>query len=220
MLQAIVFDFDGVVVDSEPLHFRALARVGQGFGFEMDWQRYLSDMIGYDDRDAIRAMLSEAGQPVDDERVAVLCRQKAQLIDRMIDKGVPMIDGARELIEAAHAEGLPIAIASGATSHEIARMLDGLGLADKFGVIVSADDVQHSKPHPRTFQLAGERLGIEPPKCLAIEDTAAGIQSAKAAGMMTLGVATTGPAEALREAGRVEPGLVTVTLDKLRAWYG
>lgn len=219
MLEAIVFDFDGVVVDSEPIHFRAIQAVAGPLGFEMDWQRYLRDLIGYDDRDAFRTILTELGKPADEGRIVELCVQKQDAIDRMIAEGVPMIAGARQLIEAAHNENLPIAIASGATRRDITQMLEGLDLLDCFPMIVSADDVEHSKPHPRTYQLAAERLKIAPGSCLAIEDTAFGIQSARGAGMMTLGLATTGPAENLRAAHRVVDDLQGVTPAKLHAWY-
>lgn len=219
MMEAIAFDFDGVVVDAEPMHFRAFLQVGEPLGFTMDWQRYLRDLIGYDDRDAFRTILRELGQLVEDERVAELCVQKQKAMDRMIAEGVPMIPGARELIEAAHAESLPIAIASGATRRDITLILEGLDLLDRFPQITSADDVEHSKPHPRTYQLAAERLGIDPAHCLAIEDTPFGIQSARGAGMMTLGLATTGPAKNLHEAQRVIDDLTGVTPTKLREWY-
>jgi len=219
MLRAIVFDFDGVVVDSEPMHFRAFQEAAAPLGFRMDWDRYLRDLVGYDDRDGFRVILEEVGQPVEDNRIAALCVAKQEAIDRLIARGVPMIPGARELIEAAHGEGLPIAIASGATRRDITLMLEGLGLLDRFPLIVSADDVEHSKPHPRTYQLAAERLEIDPAHCLAIEDTAFGIQSARGAGMMTLGLTTTGPAEPLRAAQRVITDLTGATPAKLRAWY-
>ena len=106
-------------------------------------------------------------------------------------------------------------------------MLGSLKRQDKFEVIVSADQVARSKPDPTTYRLAVQRLaelypehGLTPADCLAIEDTAAGIESARGAGLMTLGITTTGPASALSRAHRVEPGLQGVTLNQLNQWFG
>lgn len=122
---------------------------------------------------------------------------------------------------------MPIAIASGATRLDIELMLEGLGLRERFELIVSANDVSVSKPHPQTYARAAEQLaamhpglGLRPGECLAIEDTAAGIESATGAGLLTLGLTTTGPAETLHRAMRVVPNLTGVTIDQLRRWYG
>jgi len=221
MLKAIVFDFDGVVVDSEPMHFRAFEEVARTIGFFFDWDRYLREFIGYDDRDAFRAMLRKLNKLADDQQIAQLCQQKQDVIDRMIGEGVPMVPGSRALIEQVYADtDLAIAIASGATTRDIEQMLTGLGLRDRFQVIVSADNVAQSKPHPQTYELAAQQIGVEPQHCLAIEDTAFGLQSARAAGMMTLGLTTTSEAAALHEASRVKPNLDAVTTQMLRQWYG
>ncbi len=221
MLQAIAFDFDGVLVDSEPLHFRALAQVGKTIGFSLDWERYCRDIIGYDDRDAFRAMMRERNLPEDEQQLADLCDRKQEAIDQLIAAGVPMIPGARALLDEIDKAGQPrIAIASGATARDIEQMLAGLKLRDRFRVVISADDVMHSKPHPRTYALAAECLGVAPQHCLAIEDTPAGLQSARDAGLMTLGLATSGPAALLHRAQRVVPDLTHVTLADLQAWYG
>jgi beta-phosphoglucomutase len=225
MLKAIIFDFDGVIVDSEPVHFRAFQEVARSFGFGFDYRHYLEHYIGFDDRDGFRHMLREAGRPAEEARVRELCEAKQEVFERMVGEGVPMIPGARDLIEEASSQ-LPIAIASGATRADIELVLAGLKLRDRFALIVSADDVASSKPHPLTYALAAERLaaanpaaGLEPRACLAIEDTAAGVASARGAGLRTLGLTTTGPAEKLREADRVIDDLAGVTLGQLGAWY-
>lgn len=225
MLKAIVFDFDGVVVDSEPLHYRAFIEVGRGIGVAFDYDYYLNHYIGYDDRDAFRAILSSASLPADDARIAGLCHQKKIAFENLVNQGAAAIPGAVQLIDEAHGQ-LPIAIGSGATSFDIELMLQALGRRESFDVIVSADHVTRSKPDPATYRMAAEQLaarhpelGLTPGECLAIEDTAAGIESARGAGLLTLGITTTGPASALTRAHRVEPGLQGVTLEKLREWF-
>jgi len=172
-------------------------------------------------------MLAEAGEPADDAALPPLIDDKAKAFEQLVAQHAPAIPGALELIDEARAAGLPIAIASGATREDIRLMLEGLGRADRFQTIVTADDVARSKPDPTSYALAVQRLahahpglGLEPGDCLAIEDTAAGIQSAAGAGLMTLGLTTTGPAASLTKAQRVIPDLAGVTLDQLHTWYG
>ncbi|MEO0587778.1 MAG: HAD-IA family hydrolase, partial [Planctomycetota bacterium] len=110
--------------------------------------------------------------------------------------------------------------------HEIEMMLEGIGAADRFELIVSADDVAHSKPDPMTYAMAVRRLGealgrgLDPARCVAIEDTSAGVASAKAAGLGCIGVTTTGPADKLAEADRVVSGPAVIDIAMLRAVAG
>ncbi|MEM7627293.1 MAG: HAD family phosphatase [Planctomycetota bacterium] len=223
MLEAIVFDFDGVIVDSEPLHYQAFVMVGKGIGFEFTYEEYLATYIGFDDRDAFRLMLQVSGQEPTDDRVAELCAMKQPAFNAVAKmnaaNGAIAIPGALELIDECHQTDLPRAIASGATREDIELMLDLLDRRDRFDVIVTADDVQYSKPDPTSYALAVERLGIDPGNALAIEDTAAGLASAQGAGLMTLGLTTTGPAEPLAAAVRVIDDLDGVDLEQLKLWY-
>lgn len=229
MFKAIIFDFDGVIVDSEPLHFRAFLRVARSLGITFDYQGYLRDYVGYDDRDAFRAMLEanrQAELAHDPKQLADLCQRKAHAFEAIVNEGVDPIPGAVELVREAHGV-LPIAIASGATRADIDLILARLDLADAFAVITTADDVPQSKPDPRTYRIAFERLAaahpdaqLEPASCLAIEDTAAGIASARGAGLMTLGLNTLGDAGQLRDAQRVVASLRGIDLGQLQQWYG
>lgn len=224
MLQAIVFDFDGVLVDSEPLHYQAFVMVGKSIGFEFTYDQYLAQYIGFDDRDAFRLMLAVSGEEPTETRVAELCAMKQPAFDAIVKMGAQSgsiaIPGTLELIDECHAAGLPIAIASGATRADIELMLKLLGKRDRFEVIVTADDVEKSKPDPACYAMAAEQLGIAPERCLAIEDTKAGLMSALGAGLETLALATTGPADALSDhAPHVLDDLSGVTLGQLKAWY-
>ena len=242
MLNAIVFDFDGVIVDSEPLHYQAFVMVGKSIGFEFTYDQYLAQYIGFDDRDAFRLMLAVSGQDADADRIAELCAAKQSAFDAIVNSqrsshssrgpsespseapdrlaDSPLaIPGVLALIDECRQADLPIAIASGATRADIDLMLELLGRSDRFDVIVTADDVAHSKPDPASYALATERLDVDPFSTLAIEDTEAGLASAKGAGLLTLGLTTTGPAEPLQAADRVIDDLTGVTLEKLRRWY-
>lgn len=223
MLEAIVFDFDGVIVDSEPLHYQAFVMVGKGIGFEFTYDEYLATYIGFDDRDAFRVMLEAAGEEASAERIAELCAQKQPMFNAVAKMGAAggslAIPGALELIDECHQVDLPRAVASGATRADIELMLELLDRRDRFEIIVTADDVEFSKPDPKSYAMAVERLGIAPGNALAIEDTAAGLASAQGAGLMTLGLATTGPAEPLADAQRVIDDLTGVDLEQLKIWY-
>lgn len=235
MLKALVFDFDGVIVDSEPLHYQAFLMVAKGLGVDFDYDHYLQAFIGFDDRDAFRAILAMAGDShatgsdASEARVADLCRQKQEVFDRLAGASTVAIPGVLALIDQARSQ-VPIAICSGATRRDIELMLSGLGYRDRFEIIVTADDVAHSKPDPSCYQLAVEKLAARYPdrpltagQCLAIEDTAAGLAAARGAGLMTLGITTTSQAAALHAATRVhasERGLEGVDFQQLQAWFG
>lgn len=234
MPNAIIFDFDGVIVDSEPLHYQAFVMVGKSFNFAFTWEQYLNQYIGFDDRDAFRYMLAqaiEAGHTPDvtdvDQTLAELIDQKQRAFEALAQTGTHAIAGTIELIEEAHDAGLPIAIASGATHADIEQMLRLLSIRDKFDIVVAADDVEHSKPDPTTYAKAFEQLAAQHPAAaltpdttLAIEDTTAGLDSALGAGLQTLALTTTSPKEVLQHAGRVVEDLAGVTLATLNKWYG
>jgi len=220
MLKAIIFDFDGIIADSEPIHFQAFLMVTKSLGFTFDYEKYLQDFIGFDDRDAFHVMLDMAGFEGDKSaKIVELCAQKQLAFETLVNTGVPALPGVLALIDEASGV-LPIAIASGATQRDITLMLKPLERYDAFACIVSADDVTHSKPDPESYAMAAAQLGIEPGACLAIEDTAAGLTSAREAGLMTLGVTTTGPASALHQANRVVQTLEGIDVASLRQWYG
>ncbi len=218
-MPAIIFDFDGVIADSEPLHERALARLAhETLGYELTHADYMDRYVAFDDRDAIRQFHRDADQPLPSpERLAEQAAQKQVLFDELIASGgVQALPGAVELIDACVAADTPRAIASGATRQDITQILQGLGRRDAFEIIVSADDVERSKPHPATYRLACEHLHVDPAHALAIEDTAAGLASARDAGLLTVAVATTHCVSYLRpHAHHVVASLTEVTLDDL-----
>lgn len=229
MLKAVVFDFDGVLVDSEPLHYRAFRRIAQRFGVDFTYGQYLERYVGFDDRDGFRAILVEAGQAdraTDRAQVARLCAAKARAFEDAVEEGIRAFPGAIELVRELHPR-LPLAIASGATRRDIEIVLGKLDLMAKFDPVISADDVEHSKPDPQTYVLAVRGLAarrpdlhIQPQECLAIEDTQAGLEAARQAGLMTLGVDTSGQGlTRMGLADRVLPSLQGVGWEKLRTWY-
>jgi beta-phosphoglucomutase len=234
MLQAIIFDFDGVIVDSEPLHYRAFLETAMlaGLDISFDYETYLQRYVGFDDRDGFKAILSDVSDQFADSSydaaalVAQLCEDKQDVFNEIVAEGVEPVHGVLALLEELPRE-IPVAIASGATRQDIKMILQALGLTSRFPVIVTADDVAKSKPNPETYQLAYEALlnlypdaDLRVDCCLAIEDTSAGIEAARGAGLQTVGITTTTSAENLHAAGRVIDTFEGVTFEVLNKWFG
>lgn len=222
MLQAIVFDFDGVIVDSEPLHYRALLSVVEPLGVRFDYRRYLREYIGYDDRDFFLAVARDFNLRLDDSQLDLLILQKATAFEHIARQGVQALPGAVELITAA-ASAMPIALCSGALRRDIDVILPALDsgkIPAMFRTMVTAEQVARSKPDPESYRLAVKRLDLPAAACLAIEDTPAGVASARGAGLRVLAVSQSVGPEPLAAADRVVPTLADVTLQKLHAWFG
>lgn len=211
-IRAVIFDFDGVLVDTEPLHERALretvARVGMGF----DHAEYLARYVGFDDRDTFRAIARDHGRVMVEEDVAALVDAKWRTMQGIIEAGlVKAFPGSLELVHAAAAEVRAgrltgVGICSGATRREIEMIVTGLlGQApgvkgSPFQTLVAADDVTVAKPNPEGYMMTAAKLRVEPGACVALEDTPRGIAAARGAGMRVVGVAHTFDVATLREA--------------------
>jgi len=212
-LRAAVFDFDGVIVDSEPLHFRSLRDALATESVLITQAEYWDHLLAYDDRNSIRVAFERRGERPDVDRLARVERVKVERFAELIPE-IPVFPGAREVIGALAAE-LPLAIASGARHEEIEVILAGIGLRDSFLAVVGAQDVSRSKPDPAPYLEAARRLesrvaGLVPGECVAFEDSVPGVMSALGAGMKVIGVAHSYPAAKLRSAHRVVDSLAAL----------
>ena len=221
-LRAAVFDFDGVIVDSEPLHYRALRDALRPEGVEISEAEYLKVYLAYDDREAIRLALERHGESADPARRDRIEARKVETFARLIPE-IPVFEGVRDLVRAL-GEEMPLAIASGARRDEIDAILRGVGLRDAFEAIVGAEDAERTKPDPAPYLEAARRLaertpGLAPADCVAFEDSMPGIASALVAGMKVVGVAHSYPAEKLRSAHRVVDSLVGLDAGTLRGLF-
>jgi HAD superfamily hydrolase (TIGR01509 family) len=223
VLRAVIFDFDGVLVNSEPLHFRALRDSLRAEGIEITEAEYAAAFLAYTDQEAARLALEQRQGKAERARVLAVAERKARLFEALM-REVPFFPGARDLVLGLGAAGVPLAIASGALRSEIERILEAAGLRDRFAPVVGADDVGRGKPHPEPYlrALAGLRRRdavLEAGQCLVLEDTPAGIAAGRAAGMRVAGVAQTYPAEKLAGAHHVLPALAGVTPAALAALF-
>jgi len=212
-LRAAVFDFDGVIVDSEPLHFRSLREALLSERIEITHAEYWDHLLAHDDRSSIRLAFERRGERTDAVRLARVERVKVERFAQLIPE-IPVFPGARELIGALAAE-LPLAIASGARHEEIEAILAGIGLRDSFLAVVGAEDASRTKPDPAPYLEAARRLesrvaGLVPGECVAFEDSVPGVMSALGAGMKVIGVAHSYPAAKLHSAHRVVHSLAAL----------
>ena len=223
-LHAIVFDFDGVIADSERLHLRSYQDILAPEGVTISTNDYLQKYLGYDDVGVFRAVGRDFNLPMDDRRIAELIERKGERYEHLAAAGEMLFPGVARFIRGAVDAGVPIAIASGALTHEIEDVLERAGLRSLFPVIVGADQTARSKPHPDPYQTAFARLRAHTGRDLvdwrtvAIEDSKWGLISARAAGLRCVAVTNTYPAEELRsDAELVVDGLHALSLDVLDA---
>src|SRR5256885_1294082 len=160
--RALIFDFDGVIVDDEPLHLAAFQEALAAEGITLSREAYYARYLGFDDHDAVVEALREAGRPAPPERVRALMAAKADRFLGLVRAGTPIFPGVPTFVRAAAAR-VPLAVASGALRHEIELILAQAGLADCFAAIVSAEEVSAGKPSPEGFLRALERLRVPLP---------------------------------------------------------
>jgi HAD superfamily hydrolase (TIGR01509 family) len=221
-LQAIVFDFDGVIANSEPLHLVAFQQALAEDGVELSASEYYARYLGYDDVGMFAALGRDRGMSMEGDRVEQLVARKGERMQDLLHSGSVLFPGALEFIRAAAAE-VPIAIASGALRHEIDAIIDAAGVADLFATIVAAGDTPESKPSPEPYRLAFEQLrertglALDPRRSVAIEDSHWGLESARGAGLRLVAVTSSYPAEELAGAELVVNGLGALTLPVLDA---
>jgi beta-phosphoglucomutase-like phosphatase (HAD superfamily) len=222
-LRAFVFDFDGVIANSEPLHFQAYRDVLAARRITLSEAEYYTKYLGYDDRGAFEAVAADRGLAWGADIIAKLIDEKADRMTALEEAGAILFPGAADAIEGAAAR-FPIAIASGALGHEIRRVLDRANLSRHFVAIVAAEDTPNSKPAPdpylRAVALLQRAAGpLEPSQCVAVEDSRWGLQSAQAAGLRTVGVAHTYDADALGPADLIIPSMLAFDVLAIQARF-
>jgi beta-phosphoglucomutase family hydrolase len=206
MLRAVIFDWDGVVVDSSAHHERSWEILAAQRGLPLPADHFKR---GFGKKNNV--IIPDLGWATDPADVAALAREKEEIYrDLVRQHGIEPLPGARELLVALQAADIPCAIGSSTERANLDCLLDLMDLRRFFGVIVSGEEVVHGKPDPSIFLLAAERLRCAPAECVVIEDALVGIEAARRAGIAVLAVATTEPASALIRADRVAPDLTAV----------
>jgi beta-phosphoglucomutase len=218
MLRAVIFDFNGIIVDDEQIHFRLFQRVLGEEGIVLTEEAYYERYLGFDDRGAFTAGFGENKRPLTAAKLDDLIRRKAVYYQDAIRQHVTIFPGVKNLVSSL-VETLPLAVASGALRHEIETILGTARLLHHFNAIVSAEDVTRGKPEPEIFLKALAALNaqnnvkpIAAADCVVIEDSKEGIRGARRAGMKCLAVTNSHPAALLSDADIVLNSLEEVTL--------
>ena len=193
-IKGIVFDMDGVLIDSEPVHIEAWNDVFAEFNlyFETEW---FHQWIGVADRNFTSKIIEQYQLPTQSD---TLLQAKRRVFEDKIAQGVLPHKGVKEAIPLLHRYDLAVATSSNRSGAMLS--LKGAGLFDFFKDVITADDVLNHKPHPDCYLKAAQSLGFMPSECIGIEDSASGIKAAKAAGLFVIGVSTSLPAHYLTEA--------------------
>jgi beta-phosphoglucomutase len=227
MLKAIIFDFNGVILDDEPLHFKAMKKAVADLGIDLTEEAYWGKYLPLDDKRCLEAICRDNGLPLNDELRARTLDQKVEAYHQLIQDRFPLFPGAVQFIQSA-ARRYPLALASGARREEIEATLDATDLRQYFMVIIGAEDFTLGKPHPESFLLALKQLNarmdgkspvIEAKECLVVEDAVGGVAGARAAGMKCLAVSNSYPPDKLLEANRVVRSLEEIRLEDLPALF-
>ena len=224
MLRAIIFDCDGVIADTEPLHFGAFQRVLDEEGILLTREQYYRDYLALDDKNCFSQVHKDRGRPLGPEQLSDLIARKAGYIEPMMRSHLLIFPGVVQFMRQAF-ERYPMAVASGALRHEVDLVLEHAGVRDLFRVVVAAEDVVNGKPHPEPFLKACSLLSstrdevIAAHECLVIEDSIPGVRAAHNAGMRCLAVTNSYPRERLDNADLVVGGLAEVSLADLEGLF-
>jgi HAD superfamily hydrolase (TIGR01509 family) len=215
VIAAVVFDLDGVLADSEPLHLRAYQEVLSSMGATLPREEYYARYLGYDDEGVFRALSAARSWNLSPRQIATLIEEKTAALQTMLAGTDVLYAGAADCVARLAAEW-PLAIASGAQRHEITAILRAGNIERHFRAIVAAGDAA-GKPSPDPYRRAAELLGVAPESAVAIEDSRWGIQSARGAGMLCIGITHTYPFAELMEADAIVSSLHELTPGLIRS---
>jgi HAD superfamily hydrolase (TIGR01509 family) len=219
---AVIFDCDGVLADTEPLHLWAFREVLAPLGLTIGDAEYSERYLGFDDRGFFDAILRARGRAVAPAEIARLIAEKARRLRSVLEAETRVYPGVVDFVRSL--KGIPLAVASGALRAEVEIVLGCAGIGDAFAAVVAAEDVRAGKPDPEGFLLALAALDggagvLTPNGCLVVEDSHAGVEAARRAGMRCLAVTNSHPAVALGAADLVVPTLEGLTLARVRSLF-
>lgn len=222
MLRAVIFDFDGVITDSEILHLRAFNQVLAQYNIEITEEVYYKEYLGFTDRDCFESVAGKNRLGLDSGQIENLIKQKNVIFDELARNEATIFEGVPEFLQMLTDNEIRRAICSGALLVDIAPILEKSQLGPFFEEIVSAEQIEKGKPNPEGFLLALEKLNegrqnfIAANECVVIEDSHWGLEAAKAAGMHTVAITNTYDAEQLSMAEKIVERFSELTIDDLQ----
>jgi beta-phosphoglucomutase-like phosphatase (HAD superfamily) len=216
MISAVIFDFDGVLADTERLHLAAFRDVFDTRGWALDDDTYFDRYMGYDDKGLFKAYAADRGVALDEDELVAMVGTKGVAFRRHLGSGHVLYPGAADCLTRLDGRFL-LGVASGALRAEIIDILSAGGVLSRFRTIVGADDVSAMKPAPEPYLEAAARLGVEPRHCVAVEDSRWGLESATRAGMRTIAITNTSNPSTLTMAHRAIAHLDELTIEAIDA---
>lgn len=217
MREAVIFDFDGVLVDSEPTHMDSILRSIRDEGWDADPDELFRNFVGTSDRYCFEVLGRRHGVEVSEGLMDVLMARKlAHFLEAVEGGRVRAHEGAFELVRGAAAR-VPVVVCSGSIRATILPVLERFGVLGVLRGVVAADDVVRTKPDPEPYRKSAAMLGLEPAACVAVEDTDHGIASAKGAGLGAVAVRHSCPDDRLARADRIVDRIGELTVEGLLA---
>lgn len=214
-IDAVIFDLDGVLIDSAEPHRQSWELLAQELGREVSDEQFAAT-FGRPNRAVVPQLF---GPGLSDARVRELGDRKEELYRELVTGRLPVIPGASELVRSCRNAGLKLAVGSSAPPENLELALRELELSDLFDAVVCERDVEHGKPDPQVFLLAAERLGVPPDRCVVLEDAPSGVQAAKTAGMKCVGLTSLHAADTLSAADLVVDSLSGLTPERLQRMH-
>lgn len=208
----VIFDMDGVLVDSSKTHFQAWSELGERHSHPFS-QALFERTFGMHNAQILPLWL---GPEASEEKLQLLADEKEELYRKLAREVLAPLEGVTELVRELNAADVRLAVGSSGPHANVSLILEILGLRDCFRALSTGDDVSHGKPHPEVFLKAAERLQLKPSQCVVVEDAPQGIEAARAAGMAVVAVTSSRPADQL-PADLVVDSLADLSLARLRA---
>jgi HAD superfamily hydrolase (TIGR01509 family) len=228
-LKAVLFDFNGVIINDEPIHKALIEEILLGENLRPDAQEHNDVCLGRSDRACLETILSRRGRVVTQEYLDKLLAKKADMYRQRLEseESLPIYSGIEHFIRELWSSGLILGLVTGARRHDVEYILERIKIREAFVAIVTSDDIQNSKPDPECYLTAVEQLNqhypdfnLMPQECLAIEDTPSGIEAAKRAQMQVVGVANTYPFHMLqRQANWTVDYLQELELERVKQQF-
>jgi len=222
MFRAVIFDFDGVITDSEVLHLRAFNQSLAPYGIKITTNEYYTTYLGFNDNDCYRLLVEKGLLKMDEQEINAIMNQKKRIFEQLAKTEGKMIEGVRDFLTMLEQNDIPMAICSGSLLTEVEMVLEEARLRHLFEAIVSGEQVIKGKPDPEGFLLTLQRLNekrenpITGNQCIVIEDSHWGLEAAKAAEMHTIAVTNSYDAEQLSMAEKIVTRLNELSIGDLQ----
>lgn len=206
----VIFDMDGVLVDSAASHLRSWQGLARECGGTVTEEQF-ARTFGRQNRDIIPILFGA----VSEQHLQALANRKEKIYRELIRERPPIVDGAVELVRGLCGAGVAVAVGSSAPRENIELILDAMGVGECVSAVVCGDEIDRGKPDPQVFIVAAERLGIEPARCVVVEDAPVGIAAAQAAGARTVAVLLYHPAESFDQTDCIVRRLTDLSVERL-----